>query len=355
MNNTFAVGSYTRSGGRGISIYQWDDSSKSCRMISEYQDIQNPSYLSWDPSSRKLYAVSEVDDDSGAVTAFHLEEAGSLRYSGQQTGPGRAACHLSYLHNPDRLFAVSYLDGRLQTYSLYNSDKSEIGPVLHSYSYQGHGPVTDRQLSSHAHQVLSDLQGDFLYVVDLGSDTIWMHSPDALETPPSAALKVPPGYGPRHLAFDSGGSHVYILCELVPILLVCTIDPRSGELSIVQELETSTPENETITAPAAVKLHPSGRTLAVSNRFDDTIAVLAINRSSSGSRASVELSLSDRFPCGGETPRDISFSLDGSRLFIANQDSHNISCRNFDSVSGLPREGWGEEINTGSPVCLVML
>ncbi len=155
MNNTFAAGSYTRARGRGISIYQWDDSADINSLVSEYQDIIDPSYLSWDPSSRKLYAVSEVDEDSGTVTAFLLEEDGSLSFSGQQRGPGKAACHLSFLHNPELLFAASYLDG--------------------------------------------------------------------------------------------------------------------------------------------------------------------------------------------------------SRLFIANQDSHNISCRKFDSENSLPREGWGEDINTGSPVCIVML
>jgi 6-phosphogluconolactonase len=106
-----------------------------------------------------------------------------------------------------------------------------------------------------------------------------------------------------------------------------------------------------------VKLHPSGRTLAVSSRFDDSISVFSISRGGAGSETgeAAVLSLADRFSCRGKTPRDITFSPDGRQLFIANQDSHNISCRNFSPSSGMPAEGWAGEVSTGSPVCIVVL
>ncbi len=348
----FAVGSYTVPGSRGISIYEWDEPANNGRLLSEYHDIRNPSYLSWDSTSRVLYAVSEMDEDFGAVAVFEIEEDGSLIFSGQQKGPGRAACHLAVLHNPDRLFAASYSDGRFIGYELENG---KIGPVFLNHIYRGNGPVAGRQDSPHAHQVLPDLHERFIYVSDLGSDTVWMHSLKALEQTLSAALKVSPGYGPRHLALDPDGRHAYILCELVPVLLVCTINPDTGKMTVIQELDTVVQDKMKMTAPAAVKLHPSGHTLAVSNRFDDTIAVFGISRSSASGEDKVKLSLAGRFSCLGKTPRDITFSPDGSRLLIANQDSHNICSRNFNVVTGLPREGWGEEISTGSPVCIVIL
>ncbi len=361
MSYLFAVGSYTHPEspaadpqGRGISIYEWDNSANSARLVSESQDIRNPSYLSWDSGSQNLYAVSEMDENAGTVAVFHLDADGTLKLQNQQEGPGRAGCHLTILHNPPRLFAASYIDGSLRAYSL---DNGQIIPAFWNCTYTGNGPVTERQASSHAHQVLPGPFGNFLYVSDLGSDIIWMHSPDALDEPPSAALKVPPGYGPRHLAFDPEGRHAYVLCELQPILLVCSINPRTGEMKVLQELQTAAPGNMNIAAPAAVELHPSGQTLAVSNRFDDTVAVFTISRGAVADAAgkSPVLSLAERFPCRGKTPRDITFSPDGSRLFIANQDSHNISCRNFNTLTGLPGEGWGEGISTGSPVCVVML
>ena len=358
----FAVGSYTVSRGSGISIYQWDDSLNSSRLVSSSKDIPNPSYLDWDPASRRLYAVSEIADAAGAVAVFNLSDEGILSFSGKREGPGRDACHLKVLHNsgqpgqpdrpgrsdmsgkPDRLYAVSYGEGRLGIYPLNSGD---IAPLQYLHPYPGHGIEPQRQASSHAHQVLPGPGGRYLYVTDLGCDTIWMHSAETPGKAPAVALKTPPGYGPRHLAFDKDGEHVYILCELRPYLLVCSLNPESGEMTILKELETASAEGMKKAAPAAVKIHPSGRTLAVSNRFDDTIAVFSI--SSEG------LSLADRFSCRGKTPRDISFSADGTRLFIANQDSHNISCRSFEERSGLPLDNWYEEISTGSPVCIVML
>ncbi len=359
----FAVGSYTNHSspaidarGRGISVYKWDDLNDTCRLISVYQDIRNPSYLDWDSVSRRLYAVSEVNEGTGAVIAFDLDENGSLTFLGQQKGPGRAGCHLTVLPAENRLFAASYSDGRLTCYTLKDGD---VGPVILNHSYKDGGPETSRQKSPHAHQVLPGPDANRIYVCDLGSDVVWMHHLDALAEPPLAALRVPSGYGPRHLAFDPSGDFAYVLCELIPRLLVTTVNPANGKMKIIQELDTVEPRKTDLTtpaapatsaAPAAVKVHPSGRTVAVSNRFDDTIAVF-----DTGYPERVNLSLADRFFCRGKTPRDITFSPDGSRLFIANQDSHTITNRSFDVSTGMPLNVWGSEINTGSPVCIVML
>ena len=356
----FAVGSYTNHSspaidarGRGISIYEWVAGNDTYRLTSEYQDIRNPSYLSWDSDSRRLYAVSEVDEGAGAITAFDLDENGFLTFLDQQKGPGRAGCHLTVLPGENRLFAASYSDGRLTCYMLKGGN---VGPVILNHSYEGSGPETSRQKSPHAHQVVPGPGANRIYVCDLGSDIIWMHHLDTLAKPPLAALKVPSGYGPRHLAFDPSGQFAYVLCELVPRLLVTTVDSATGDMTIIQELDTVEPEKTDLitptapAAPAAVKVHPSGRTVAVSNRFDDTIAVF-----DTGYPGSVNLSLADRFSCRGKTPRDITFSPDGSWLFIANQDSHNITSRRFDVSIGMPLNDWGAEINTGSPVCIVML
>jgi 6-phosphogluconolactonase len=174
---------------------------------------------------------------------------------------------------------------------------------------------------------------------------------DDVSRPPVKALEIPAGYGPRHLAYDPIRPAAYVQCELVARILVAVIDPETGDMTIREEHDTAAPDQMDISAPAAVKLHPSGRTLAVSNRFDDTIAVFAIDRSS----GAPSLTLADRFPCGGQAPRDIEFNSTGTRLFIANQDSHAVTCRFFDGESGLPADGWAEPLETGSPVCIVML
>ena len=233
-----------------------------------------------------------------------------------------------------------------------------MGELVASRDYRGHGPNPERQAGPHAHQITLSPWGGRLYLCDLGSDAVWMHQPgdtDHPENPAQIALEVPPGYGPRHLAYDPVLPLAYILCELLPRLLVAAIDPETGVMRILEEHDTVAEEQMTISAPAAVKVHPSGQTLAVSNRFDDTIAVFAILRAGGEGGSSVRLSLVNRFPCGGKAPRDIEFNTTGNRLLIANQDSHNISCRHFDPQSGLPVEDWASGYSTGSPVCILAL
>jgi 6-phosphogluconolactonase (cycloisomerase 2 family) len=355
----FAVGSYTHPDspapeprGRGISIFDWDESTGRGRLISEYTDIRNPSCLSSDRDSKMLYAVSEEENSSGSVTAFVYSRGGVLKPVGRQEGPGRAGCHLSPVCSPPGIAVVSYGDGRLRIYPL---EEGVPGFPVFTYSYQGSGPDSHRQESPHAHQVLPGPDGRFLYVTDLGSDVVWKHSTADAGKDISPALKLPPGYGPRHLAFDPGGQYAYLLCELVPVLLVCGIDTVSGEMRILQELKTSSPGNIHPGAPAAVKIHPSGKTLAVSSRFDNIISVFTISRGGEISGDKRVLIPAGGFSSRGKTPRDICFTESGSRLFIANQDSHNISCRNFNPLTGLPADGWEEDISSGSPVCIVML
>lgn len=359
----FAVGSYTQhpsldARGEGISIVDWNDTDDAVDIIDISDQVINPSYLDWEASERRLYSVSEVDGRMGAVAAFSVDATGHLEYLGQQKGLGKSACHLKVLPSTagstdGMILSASYSDGRLTSYHL---SPAGVGPVIMSRLYEGSGPDTERQSGSHAHQISTCPYSTKLYLCDLGSDSIWMHSPATVnetEVPPERALKVPAGYGPRHLAWDPVLPVAYILCELVPRILVVRITPETGLMEIIQELDTVESGRMEMAAPAAVKVHPSGNTVAVSNRFDDTIAVFGIDRSTD--RPEPLLSLISRFPCGGKAPRDIEFNTDGSRLFIANQDSHAITCRYFNPESGVPVEGWAAPLETGSPVCVVML
>jgi 6-phosphogluconolactonase len=363
--NMFAVGSYTHrviSGvparGRGISIVEWDTdrqgSSAGFEVLGEYSDIRNPTYLSWDYRARLLYSISETKEGKGAAAAFEAAPDGSLEYLDATAGSGRPYCHITALSESHLLFAASYSGGGITGYSL---DQGRPGEAVLDVLYSGRGPNPSRQESSHAHQVMKSPFGSVLYVCDLGTDTVWMHRLDALKEPPVPALRVPAGYGPRHLAFDPVAPASYLLCELVPKLLAVRIDTLTGLMTITGELDAAPDTAAGTAAPAAVKVHPSGRVVAVSNRFDDTVSAYLIRRGKGvdGRSPEVTLEQADRFPCGGLTPRDITFTPDGGALLIANQDSHTLTCRFFDPLTGLPQNRWGPVLETGSPVCVVML
>ena len=351
-----AVGSYThyRSHkmdvrGSGITVLRQDDSDGCIAVIDTDSSVRNPTFLSWDPARHFLYAVSEVEGGGGSIAVFSVDDDGIRYLASRESGAG-PGCHLLVVPDEEVLAAVSYHDGRIAEFPLVDGIP---GPVRNVYSYRGNGPQADRQASAHAHQVTFNSRSRLFYVCDLGSDRVWMHHPDQMNTPAQTALVTPPGYGPRHLAFDPVVPVVYILCELVPKILVAAVAPESGLMTIVQEVDSSPPGTKS--APAAVKIHPSRKTLAASNRFADTVAVFAVERGGEESGVPSRLNLVESFSCGGRIPRDIEFSADGSRLFIANQDSHSVTVRRFAKATGRPAGAWDQTISTGSPVCVLGL
>jgi 6-phosphogluconolactonase len=349
----FTVGSYTKieghvpdGNGDGISVLEFDGDTGICKTLSVASDVINPTYLALDPSNRILYSVSEESLAFDSIKSWLLDKKGVLvQLNGEKTA-GRSGCHISISPDRNQIYSASYSDGVFSAYTLRDG---AVDSLSFEFVYQGEGPNRIRQEASHAHQAIPGPDEKHLYVCDLGTDTVWTHSPDALTMPPSVALKVPAGFGPRHMAFDPISDVAYVLCELVPKLLVTVIDADSGSMEIIQELDTVGKNRMEQAAPAAIKIHPSSRTIAVSNRFDDTISVFGIERD-----REVSLSLIDNFPCRGKTTRDMEFSPDGRILFIANQDSHDIQCRHFEGETGMPLEKWSHKIDIGSPVCIVM-
>lgn len=352
--NIFAIGSYTRHSspsidarGAGLSLIG-RNSSGALELICSDSQLHNPTYAAWEPQSRTLYAVSELDGKKGAAASFRVDSSWNLHLESHCRSSSGSACHISLLADQNRLLTVSYGEGSLTGYELTGGHPSAVS---HVHLYTGSGPDTARQSGSHAHQVLPSPFGPFIYVCDLGADTIWMHPLNDLNSPPRCALKLPGGYGPRHLAFAPNAAAAYILCELTPRLLAVDIDQISGEMTIRQDVEAAAFEHENAAAPAAVKVHPSGQTLAVSSRFDDSISVFAIPEEPQPA----PLRLIERFSCGGKTPRDVEFDSSGGELLIANQDSHSITRRRFDEKTGAALKEWLPPFETGSPVCLVSL
>ena len=356
-NTTYAIGSYTEklghapnACGEGIVIVSFNEDNGEWGETYTLKDLTNPSFLSWDNQNQHLYALTESNEGNGRIQAYKKNRDSTFSRTSIVTGPGKAGCHLALDFSHYSIYAASYVDGSIKGYHLVDG---ELGESIFLHTYKGSGPNKERQEKSHAHQIMAHPNNKFLYVCDLGSDRIWMHDRTKSEVSDNEALVIPPGYGPRHLAFDVNGEYAFILCELNPRLLVVKIDKNEGTFQIVQDLPTVKPENENVSAPAAVKVHPSGNSVAVSNRFDDTISVFQISRKNDDGEVSLEFR--ENFSTKGKTPRDITFSQSGKWLLIANQDSSDIQVKAFDDETGLSKDKWAEPLKTGTPICVIGL
>lgn len=358
MAYRLAVGSYTRPAGHvpnprgdGISVLSWDPAGGVSDRVICARDMENPSWLHLDDRRNTLYSITETAERPGELCSWRLNTPaetaaeGAPRPIGCVPGPGRAGCHLAVSPDSDLICAASYLDGAIVGYAL--NTEGGIGPELFRHRYSGSGPNPARQESSHAHQVVFEPSGRWFYVTDLGADRVWKHPFDSPHAEPEIALVCPPGSGPRHMVVNPDGDTAYVVCELQPRIITVRIDPDSGTMSTVSDAATVPADRADAARPSAIKVHPSGRTLIVAHRFDDSITVFGLGHTIPGEVT--------RFPCRGKTPRDATFSPDGEWLFIANQDSHTIQCCRFDHETGMPANAWGTPIDLGSPSCVVML
>jgi 6-phosphogluconolactonase (cycloisomerase 2 family) len=250
--------------------------------------------------------------------------------------------------------------------------------------------VAARQRDPHPHQAVIDPTGEFMLVADLGADVVHVFriGPGSQRFQGVVDIALPPGSGPRHLAFariplgrgapgegseDDGCSSpsvkdyrvmLYVVTELSNKVHGLRVDYPFGSYAprFTPVFETSThgpggaADTEAAHTPAAadpalpvpagaaaaeILVSPDSRFLILSSRFDpvsgnagddDIIATFAIKPSTGelealpagGSIASA----------GGRNPRHMSLSADGTRLAVALQSDDVVAILERDPASG---------------------
>jgi 6-phosphogluconolactonase len=119
----------------------------------------NPSYLALDPSLRHLYSVNE--DTAGRVSAYTVNNNGTLTFLNAASANGKDTTHLSVQHPLGQyLFAANYTSGNFPVYRIL-ADGS-IGAMTDEFQNVGNGtgPNPARQEGPHAHQIITDQDGD---------------------------------------------------------------------------------------------------------------------------------------------------------------------------------------------------
>ncbi|MER5728823.1 lactonase family protein [Streptomyces sp. NPDC002138] len=324
------MGSFTSTGGLGITTAAVDPATGALTPLATTDALTDPSYLALGADGGVLYAVSETK--RGAVGAFRPSESAGLEPLGSPAAVDASGpTHLSVAGS--RLLTANYTSGSVSTLALA-ADGRPAGPAS-VLRHHGSGPDADRQAEPHAHQVLPDPGGRWVLSVDLGTDSVRVCALD----PDTGALRVhsetalPPGNGPRHLAFHPGGSLLYVLNELRPLLTVCRWDAAAGAVEPVGEVPVA-PEGVSGPArpsPSAVVVSPDGQFLWAAVRGIDTIASFAL----SGDGGKPQLTGS--VPCGGRWPRDLALDPAGRRLYAANEHSGDVTWFDVDPLTGLPR------------------
>ena len=229
---------------------------------------------------------------------------------------------------------ANYSGGSISVFKL-NTDGS-IDKKIYDESYPCGSKVdSDRQSGSHPHQVV--LFKNFAYVVDLGSDQIFFYrvvnnssGELQIQTPAGFQTYVGPGYGPRHIAIDAKRSRAYLINELKMILSVFNVDPVTGSLVRMKDLEYQIPsaDPKTTQLGSEIEIHPNGEFLYVSHRGNGAIVVFQIITADNGYIKQIQAEQTK-----GTWPRHFAISPCGSYLASVDQ------CLNLMEVFKIDQNG----------------
>jgi 6-phosphogluconolactonase len=345
------VGTYTDNGRTdGIYLVQMDRASGELRLLSAINAGPNPSYLAVHPNGRALYAVNEVDNfnggASGGVTAFSIAGDGSLTGLNAQPSEGAGPAYVSVDRSGRVVLVANYDSGSVALLPIQSG--GSIAAATSVVKHTGKGPVADRQGEPHAHCILADPSNRFALAADLGADRVFVYKLDldgkSLQHVEGSDAVMRPGSGPRHIAFHPSLPLVYVSCELDSTVATLGFDAQSGALSLLENRATIPAEWKAANYPADIHIAPSGRTLYVSNRGHNSIAVFSVS-------ASGALSVDQVIPTEGDWPRNFTLHPTGKWLLVANQKGNSIVAFARDDATGklTPTR---QRLELPSPVCL---
>lgn len=346
------VGAYTDKGSKGIYAYNWNGNSGELASMSLAAETPEPSFLTFAPGHRALYAVNEIQKGGkGSVSAFAVDGA-SAKLSALNVVPsgGAGPCNLTADHTGQALFVANYDSGSLASFRIL-PNKSLSGPVANIF-YKGHSVDPERQREAHTHCTTISPDNRHLLVNDLGLDRIMVYrfNPKTAQITPNDPpyYSAIPGSGPRNLTFHPNGKWAYSIQEMGSTVDGLNWDAAKGTLTRFQNISTLPHGPEPGNTAATVVVHPNGRTLYASNRGDDSMAVFSVNQ------ANGMLSPVQHISCGGKTPRHFAMDPSGRWIVIANQDSANLVVLRCDAHTG-KLTATGKQYPLDSPVCVVFV
>lgn len=348
----FFIGSYSTKGpyvpqanGEGISSCVLDISSGQIKKIDLLPETGNITYLSKNSADDMLFAACDQFFSEGQVKAFSIDPSGSLKLVSTIDNAGTSTCHIASDISGKKIFASSYGDGKLFCYQF---DENVITKNPQILSYMGSGPNTERQEMSHIHQAVVSPSQKWLFACDLGSDKIWVHNLESAtigDIQLTDPVEILAGYGPRHMVCHPLLGLGYVFCELNSHVLTYKINEDNGSMQLIADHKTLFNTDCSIPAGAAIRLHPSFKSLYTSERCNNSISVFSINEAGN-------LKYVTQFSTRGKTPRDFNIDPSGNWLLVANQDSDQIIPFKLDTVTGLPTGDVGKSYICGTPVCI---
>ncbi len=259
---------------------------------------------------------------------------------------GRSACYLEFDFEIQNLIVVNYWDSTIKIHPLINNiAENSVFTVKSKYVYNNRpNHLKNRQKESHNHSILfyRFQKKVIAFVPDFGKDLIKIFNYDIYNKTCLKLIKcckLPKKSGPRYLC--NLNNFLYVVNELNSTIQILKIKKNIiGNIFLSNKQIISTiPNNyKGHNICGNIAIHPSKKYLFVSNRGHNSISFYRIEKN-------YQLNLIDIINSNGYVPRHFIINKDGNLIYVANQDSDNISCFNFRNESMI----FSHQINVNSP------
>ncbi len=332
--------------GRGIHLFKVDRTTGAMTPGGVYEVGTSPSCLVINAAGNRLYSTNETDRtgerNEGTVSAFAINRAdGQLALLNTVRSGGAGPTYASIHPSGKFLLVANYFggsvavlpilpDGRLGAATDIKEDAGTVGPRKAtnappgSFAFSGH----DR---THAHMITADPSGRFVLHVDLGLDRIFVWRFDersGVLTPcDPASVSLPPGDGPRHLAFHPNGHWCYSLQEEGSNIVLFDYDTAKGRLAPRQTISSLPPGFAGSNFCSGIRVSSDGRFVYAGNRLHDSIGIFSVGKNGTLSYVGEEWTR-------GNYPRSFSFDPTGQFLYCCNQRDDNVAVFRVDRKTG---------------------
>ena len=334
--------------GEGLSVYRIHGDSGALERVQVLGGLVNPAYLALSASGTHLYTVH---GDQSEVSAFRIDPtSGRLAFLNTQGTEGRNPVHLALDAGGQHLVVTNHLGANVVILPI--APDGALRPVTQRVPFSGPlGPHRVEQQQAKPHFGLLDPSGRFVVVPDKGLDRVFSFRVEAGRLAPASSpfVQAREGAGPRGLVFHPRRPVAYVVNELDSTVTTYAFDADNGALTPLQVLPTLPSRFTGNSRAAGVAIDAAGRTLYVSNRGHDSIAMVRVDVDSADSGLLAFIGVQGS---GGRTPRFFTLSPDGRHLFALNEDSDAIATFAVDAATGglTPTGVVGA---CGSPVCMV--
>ena len=341
------IGTYTdEKPGKGIYIYRLDPKTGELNLVSNAENLVNPSFLTISPNGRFLYACTDTRQVTpGNITAFTIDSLhGKITVLNKRSSGGANPVYATVDRTGRFVITGNYTGGSVT--ALATDAQGLLQEPAQTIQFSDSSINRERQEKSHIHSTFFSPDCDYLYTPDLGADKIRVFRFDAANAKPLTEMdrltaKTEPGSGPRHMAFHPNKKVAYCIEEMGGMVSVYAYD--HGKLTRIQRVLSNAKTAKDYSS-ADIHVSPDGLFLYTSNRVENTISIFSIGLNGT-------INLIGHESTYGETPRNFAIDPSGRFIIVANQTGNNIIVFSRDPKKGLLKRT-GKEISIPNPACI---